>query len=278
MKVLILGSTGMLGHMVSSYFTGLNGYDVYNLSRRSIGQKNTILCDVNNLNHFEEIINNLNPLTIVNCIGLLINEANSNIKKAEYINSYFPKYLVENSNNKYKVIHISTDCVFSGRDGYYNEYSNKDASDVYGITKSNGEFNLSKHLTIRTSIIGPDINKNGSGLFQWILNQTGEVKGFKNVKWTGVTTLELSKAIDFAINNSIDGIWNLSNQKVISKFELLKTIIDSFELNKVKLIEDSVNKSNKSLISVRDINYKVPSYKLMINELKEHIKNSKLYL
>ena len=278
MKVLILGSTGMLGHLVSSYFTGINGYDVSNLSRRSIGQQNTILCDVNNLNHFEEIINNLNPLTIVNCIGLLINEANSNIKKAEYINSYFPKYLVENSNNKYKVIHISTDCVFSGRDGYYNEYSNKDASDVYGITKSNGEFNLSKHLTIRTSIIGPDINKNGSGLFQWILNQTGEVKGFKNVKWTGVTTLELSKAIDFAINNSIDGIWNLSNQKVISKFELLKTIIDSFELNKVKLIEDYVNKSNKSLISVRDINYNVPSYKLMINELKEHIKNSKLYL
>ena len=137
MKVLILGSTGMLGHMVSSYFSKLNYYEVYNLSRRSIGQKNTVLCDVNNLNQFDEIIQNLNPLIIVNCIGLLINEANSNIKKAEYINSFFPKYLVENSNNKYRVIHISTDCVFSGRDGYYNEFSHKDATDVYGITKSN---------------------------------------------------------------------------------------------------------------------------------------------
>ncbi len=267
----------MLGHMVSSYFTELNSYEVYNLSRRSIGQQNTILCDINNLNNFDGIIQNLKPLIIVNCIGVLINEAKTNIKNAEYINSYFPKYLVENSNNKYKVIHISTDCVFSGRKGYYNEYSNKDASDVYGITKSNGEFDLPKHLTIRTSIIGPDINKNGSGLFQWIHNQTGEVKGFKNVKWTGVTTLELSKAIDFAINNSIDGIWNLSNQEVISKFELLETIIDSFKLNKVKLIEDSTNKSNKSLISVRDINYIVPSYKLMINELNEYIKSIKLY-
>tara|TARA_B100001093_G_scaffold519088_1_gene606405 strand:- start:157 stop:990 length:834 start_codon:yes stop_codon:yes gene_type:complete len=277
MKVLILGSTGMLGHMVSSYFSKLNYYEVYNLSRRSIGQKNTVLCDVNNLNQFDKIIKNLNPLIIVNCIGLLINEANSNIKKSEYINSFFPKYLVENSNNKYRVIHISTDCVFSGRDGYYNEFSHKDATDVYGITKSNGEFNLSKHLTIRTSIIGPDVNKNGSGLFQWIINQTGEVKGFKNVKWTGVTTLELSKAIDYAINNSIDGIWNLSNQEVISKFELLEIIIDSFKLNKIKLIENSTNKSNKSLMSIRDINYIVPSYKLMINELREYIKSSKEY-
>ncbi len=277
MKVLILGSTGMLGHIVSNYLTKSSNYNVFNLSRRSIGQKNSIVCDINDLAEFEKHINKLSPDIIINCIGLLINDATKNIEYAEYINSYFPKFLIKISNKKFRVIHISTDCVFKGDKGSYNEYSIKDASDGYGLTKSNGEFDLPGHLTIRTSIIGPDLKKNGSGLFQWIMNQVGEVKGYVNVKWTGVTTIELSKAIDFAIINSIDGIWNLTNQEIISKFQLLKMIIESFDLTKVKLIQDSTYVSNKSLVSVRDIKYKVPSYKDMIEEMKEYVISSKLY-
>jgi len=277
MKVLILGSTGMLGHIVSYHLTKSSNYTVFNLSRRSIGQKNSIVCDINDLTNFEKHINKLNPDIVINCIGLLINETTKNIEYAEYINSYLPKFLIEISNKKFKVIHISTDCVFKGDKGSYNEYSIKDASDGYGITKSNGEFDLPGHLTIRTSIIGPDLKKNGSGLFQWIMNQVGEVKGYTNVKWTGVTTIELSKAIDFAIINSIDGIWNLTNQEIISKFQLLKIIIESFQFTKVKLIEDSNYVSNKSLISVRDIKYKVPSYKDMIEEMREYVIRSNLY-
>ncbi len=276
-KVLVLGSSGMLGHMVSSYLNSHNRYEIFNLSRRSIGQINNIICDITDLNKFDKIINTIKPQVVVNCIGLLINESKNNFEQAKYINSYLPKHLIKISNNRFRVIHISTDCVFSGKHGSYNEYSKKDANDAYGITKSDGEFDLPKHLTIRTSIIGPDINKDGSGLFQWLLNQRGKVKGFSNVKWSGVTTLELSKAIDFAINNSIDGLWNLSNQEEISKFELLKIIINLFELDQVTLTKDSSIKSNKSLVSVRKIKYIVPSYTSMITELKEFICTSNSY-
>ena len=156
----------------------------------------------------------------------------------------------------------------------YNEYSIKDAIDAYGITKSKGEIDSPGHLTIRTSIIGPDLKKNGTGLFQWIMNQKGEVKGFDNVKWTGVTTIELSKAIEFAILNSIEGIWNLTNENTISKYELLNMLINAFNISKVHLVKDLTNTSNKSLTSIRSINYQVPSYEKMIIELKEYFESN----
>ena len=167
------------------------------------------------------------------------------------------------------MIHISTDCVFSGTKGLYNEYSIKDAIDGYGITKSEGEIDAPGHLTIRTSIIGPDLKKR-NWTFSVDHESKGEVKGFDNVKWTGVTTIELSKAIEFAILNSIDGIWNLTNESPISKYDLLNMLINAFNLSKVHLVKDFNNTSNKSLTSIRKINYQVPSYENMIIELKEY--------
>ena len=200
MNILVLGSTGMLGHIVSHHFSKSNKYNLYNLSRKSNNKINSIQCDVQDLDKLEHIIKATKPKVIINCIGLLINDTEKSIKNAKYINSFFPKHLVELSNNyNYKVIHISTDCVFSGIKGSYSEYCIKDAMDGYGITKSKGEIDSPGHLTIRTSIIGPDLKKKGTGPFQWIMNQQGQVKGFDNVKWTGVTTIELSKAIEFAI-------------------------------------------------------------------------------
>ena len=271
MKILVLGSTGMLGHIVSHYFSKSDNYKLYSLSRKSNNKINSFQCDVKDLSKLENIIKTIKPAVIINCIGLLITDTEKSIENAKYINSFFPKHLVELSKNyNYKVIHISTDCVFSGTKGLYNEYSIKDAIDGYGITKSEGEIDAPGHLTIRTSIIGPDLKKNGTGLFQWIMNQKGEVKGFDNVKWTGVTTIELSKAIEFAILNSIDGIWNLTNESPISKYDLLNMLINAFNLSKVHLVKDFTNTSNKSLTSIRKINYQVPSYENMIIELKEY--------
>ena len=271
MKILVLGSTGMLGHIVSHYFSKSDKYKLYSLSRKSNNKINSFQCDVKDLSKLENIIKTIKPAVIINCIGLLITDTEKSIENAKYINSFFPKHLVELSKKyNYKVIHISTDCVFSGTKGLYNEYSIKDAIDGYGITKSKGEIDAPGHLTIRTSIIGPDLKKNGTGLFQWIMNQKGEVKGFDNVKWTGVTTIELSKAIEFAILNSIDGIWNLTNENPISKYDLLNMLINAFNLSKVHLVKDFTNTSNKSLISIRKINYQVPSYEKMIIELKEY--------
>ena len=280
MKVLILGSTGMLGHILSDYLTKLNKYDIYNLSRSNRNQNKLFLCDVTNQKNLIKIINEISPEIVINCIGILNEDANENPKKANFLNSIFPNFLIEISKNlKFKLVHISTDCVFSGLTGSYNEYSVKDAKDVYGKTKSKGEFDLKQHLTLRTSFIGPDLNKNGKGLFQWIMQQSGKVHGFSDVIWTGVTSLELSKAIDYAISNNIDGIWNLTNEKPISKYDLLKKIIKEFELSDITVEKFLKYKSDKSLKSIRNINYEVPSYNSMLKDLKEYyVLNKNLYI
>lgn len=280
MKVLILGSTGMLGHLLSDYLTKLNKYNVYNLSRSSSNQTNLFVCDVTDLINLKETITKISPEIIINCIGLLNEDANRNPTKANFINSILPNYLIDISKNlRFKLIHISTDCVFSGENGNYYEYSTKDAKDIYGKTKSKGEFELEGHLTIRTSIIGPDLNKDGKGLFQWIMKQTGKIKGYTNVLWTGVTSLELSKAIHFSISNNIDGIWNLSNENPISKYDLLKLIIEEFSLININIEKFSKYRSDKSLKSYRDISYDVPDYKSMLKDLREYyILNKNLYI
>ena len=280
MKVLILGSTGMLGHVLSDYLTKLNKYNIYNLSRSTSNQKKLFICDVTDQKHLKKIINEISPQIVINCIGILNDDANKNPKEANFINSILPNFLIEFSMNlKFKLIHISTDCVFSGETGNYNEYSVKDAKDIYGKTKSKGEFDVNGHLTLRTSFIGPDLNKNGKGLFQWIMQQSGKIQGFSNVIWTGVTSLELSKAIDYAIDNKIDGVWNLTNGKPISKYDLLKRIVIEFELVNISIEKFSQYKSDKSLTSVRNISYEVPNYNLMLKDLKEYYNlNKNLYI
>ena len=111
------------------------------------------------------------------------------------------------------------------------------------------------------------------------MQQSGKVQGFSDVIWTGVTSLELSKAIDYAISNNIDGIWNLTNEKPISKYDLLKKIIKEFELSDITVEKFLKYKSDKSLKSIRNINYEVPSYNSMLKDLKEYyVLNKNLYI
>ena len=278
-KVLILGSTGMLGHVLYDYLELNSKHSLFNVSFRNKLNSKTKILDVSKINLLEKFIEEIKPDFIVNCVGVLIKGSNQNIKNAIQINAFFPHLLLELCDKlNCKLIHISTDCVFSGQDGGYNENSIKDAIDIYGKTKSLGEFNLEKHLCVRTSIIGPELKEKGEGLFHWLLKQKGEIFGFKNVFWSGVTTLELSKALEFSIENDISGLWNLTNEVIISKYELLEKIINYFELNDINLKSNSDKISNKSLKTIRDINYRVPNYDQMINELKNYIElNRTLY-
>lgn len=280
MKILILGSDGMLGHLLSSFLTINTNFDVFNLSRNNINNStNHFICDVTDEVSFIQIIDKLKPNVIINSIGILIKGSNISLKNTIYINSYFPNFLYELSEKyKFKLIHISTDCVFSGKDGNYSESSDKDAKDLYGLTKSLGEIISPEHLTIRTSIIGPEIKKNREGLFDWFINQDGDTLGFTNSIWTGVTTYELSKAINFSLLNDVNGLWNLCSNQKITKYDLLSQIKIKFNLNRVNLIKDNNFVSDKSLISKRKINYIVPSYETMIQELYDYIKvNQKKY-
>jgi len=278
-KVLVLGSTGMLGHIVHYFLDSTNKYDLYNLSFRNKLNFKTIIEDVSDQEKLSNLINEISPDVIINCIGILIKGSNENIKNAIYVNGYFPHWLKGVCKEiNCKLIHISTDCVFSGKNGGNDENSIKDAIDDYGKTKSLGEFDSFNHLCIRTSIIGPELKQNGEGLMHWLFNQQGTINGFKNVFWSGVTTLELAKAIHFSIKNNISGLWNVTNGEAISKFDLLKTIIKTFSINKLKLEPNTDKISDKSLKSIRGIDYKVPSYQIMLEGLADYYReNQKLY-
>ena len=278
-KVLVLGSTGMLGHIVHYFLDSTNKYDLYNLSFRNKLNSKTIIEDVSDQEKLSNLINEISPDVIINCIGILIKGSNENIKNAIYVNGYFPHWLKGVCKEiNCKLIHISTDCVFSGKNGGNDENSIKDAIDDYGKTKSLGEFDSFNHLCIRTSIIGPELKQNGEGLMHWLFNQQGTINGFKNVFWSVVTTLELAKAIHFSIKNNISGLWNVTNGEAISKFDLLKTIIKTFSINKLKLEPNTDKISDKSLKSIRGIDYKVPSYQIMLEGLADYYReNQKLY-
>ncbi len=278
-KVLILGSTGMLGHVVYSTLNKVPTFKLMDISFKDKLNPSTIICDVTNTKKLETIFSTKKPDIIINCIGVLIQGTLKSIERAIFLNAYFPHWLKNICDGmNCKLIHISTDCVFRGTKGKYSEKSIPDAIDPYGRTKALGEFDLQNHLCIRTSIIGPELKQNGEGLLHWLFKQKGNVYGYKNVFWSGVTTLQLSKAIVFAIENEIDGLWNLTNGKEISKYELIENIIKTFNLNKIRLLENQVNISNKSLTSERSIAYLVPSYEKMNDELKSfYQKNIKLY-
>src|SRR5699024_1115052 len=108
---------------------------------------------------------------------------------------------------KTKIIHMSTDCVFSGKIGNYKEDSLRDGETFYDRSKALGELDNQKDLTFRNSIIGPDINENGIGLFNWFMKQEGSINGYSKAIWTGVTTLTLAKAMDSALKEDLVGIY-----------------------------------------------------------------------
>jgi dTDP-4-dehydrorhamnose reductase len=190
-----------------------------------------------------------------------------------------PHYLEAlTKDSKTKIIHISTDCVFSGKEGSYLESSIKNGVGYYSQSKSLGEINNSKDLTFRTSIIGPELNENGIGLFHWITNQKNEVIGFEKAYWTGVTTLELLYAVKQAISENLTGLYHLVFDQKISKCELLNIINDEFSLG-LKITPSNKYSVDKSLINTRiDFGFKVKSYEVMIKELHAWIlMNKELY-
>ena len=267
-KVLILGSTGMAGHTVYNYLDKLKTYELYNISYRHKLNESTIICDVRNQFELEKQISCIKPDIVINCVGILLKGSREDVKNAIFINSYLPHFL-SNVTSKYggKLIHLSTDCVFSGKKGAYKEMDFRDADDVYGRSKSLGEINNETDLTIRTSIIGPELKQDGEGLFSWIINQSGKVNGFSSVFWSGITTYELAKFIDFSIINNITGLVNATNNAIISKFDLLSSIIEVYGLKNVELIPNFDKVVNKSLLNTRnDVDYAFLGYKEMIRE------------
>ena len=264
----------MLGHMVSLYLKE-QGYNVYGLAKHYSSIVKTLICDALNFNDLKIIITREHWDCIINCIGILNKSCDEDPCNAILLNSYLPHFLVDiTKDTDTKIIHISTDCVFSGNKGSYKVDGSKDAQSLYGISKSLGEICDNKNVTIRTSIIGPDLNKNGIGLFNWFIHQDGEVNGFSNVYWTGLTTLECAKVIETVIESNLSGLYNVAPQNKISKYELLMLLKKYFKPDiNVKSVENP--KNDKSLIS--NFVYIIPEYDDMIRDLSKYIKEHNIW-
>tara|TARA_R110002051_G_scaffold325568_1_gene428962 strand:- start:12593 stop:13456 length:864 start_codon:yes stop_codon:yes gene_type:complete len=279
-KVVVLGCKGMAGHVVKAYLEITSNYDVWGIARGVEPEENLINLDVSNTKELKNIFTNANFDVVINCIGLLNKTAEDNPELAVWFNSYFPQLLASYGRKyNFKLVHISTDCVFSGKEGGYTEDSFKNGIGFYAQSKALGEVVNTKDLTFRTSIIGPELKQNGIGLFHWFMNQEDSIKGFSKAIWSGVTTLELAKAIFWAIENDLTGLYHLTNNETINKYELLN-LFKKYTKKYVKIIEVEGKKVNKSFIDTRKlIDYNIPNYETMIAEMFEFInKNQNAYI
>ena len=244
-RVVILGSAGMLGHMILKVISGIQGISAVGTH---IGDpSDPLYFNVESgLGGLEKIFNEVGlPSYVINCIGILksaINERNStSVLRTIGINSVFPHQLAEVAvNYGFRVIQISTDGVFSGSKESYEEDAPCDGLDIYGKTKSLGEVKgCARFMNLRCSIIGPNpIQK--MGLWEWLLGQPDGaiVSGFTNQIWNGVSTVQFAKLClniiahdHFDVLRSESAVFHFAPNEPVSKYQLLCLIRDAFHRN-----------------------------------------------
>jgi len=248
MKILVLGANGMAGHLISNYLKENTSNNIVEYRREDLNPEDN--------SWKEKLLRECSLVKIdyiINCIGILVKNAEENPTYAIKINSLFPHELAKFSTPLgIKVIHLSSDC-----------YSDLNS---YGRSKRAGELNYKDHLTIRTSIIGPEL-KDGTGLFHWFMKQGGETNGFTRHLWDGITTLNLAKTINEIIKSypEISGIKDIRSKDKISKYDLLNLIASTF--NKQIVISPKTTEIVDKTNNFPDINSE--DIRLQIKELKD---------
>jgi dTDP-4-dehydrorhamnose reductase len=276
MKILILGSGGMAGHIINNRLKSLPHFTVYSAAREKVNA-DTFIFNADEKNSVIAVFDQVKPDIVINAVGVLVKQANQNPANAILINSYFPHMLSQLAKERDSyVIHLSTDCVFSGHKGNYLVTDARDAADFYGKSKGLGELNNENDLTIRTSIIGPEIKNGGTGLLDWYLKSSGTISGYRKVFWSGITTLELCAIVEKSIALQEKGLIQISNNEKISKYGLLILMAKYFNKD-AKLIEkEDKTIHDKSLLSSVPVErYNVPGYENMIKALSEYVLTNK---
>jgi dTDP-4-dehydrorhamnose reductase len=276
-KVLVLGSTGLIGHQVFNYLQSTAQYDLHDFAYRKKFREGSMILDARDEERFFKAIKDISPNFIVNCIGILINAARDNLENAIFLNAYMPHRLARLADSlDAKLIHISTDCVFSGDKGTaYLEGDFKDGSGNYSKTKGLGEIISKNHLTLRTSVVGPELKNNGEELFHWFMNQSGTISGYTKSIWSGVTTIELARAVECSMRRDITGLHHVTNNSSINKYDLLN-LFKKHTGKDINISPVDGKKKDKSFIDTRELlDFQIPSYDLMVSEMVELIRNNK---
>jgi len=280
MRILLLGGDGMLGHQLLK--TWQKRHDIRCTLRQDLpayesfklfSTDNTYSgVDVRSLARLTEVLADFHPQAVVNCVGIVKQRstAKESVPSLE-INSLLPHRLaVLCKAIGARLVHLSTDCIFSGNKGNYREDDLSDAEDLYGKTKYLGEVWDDNCLTLRTSIIGRELSRKKS-LLEWFLAQTGPIKGFKNAIYTGFTTLELSRIIENMLTQypAASGVYQVSSDP-INKYELLQLFREKLE-HFIEIQPDETFRCDRSLDSSRfrnEFTYKPPTWEAMIEELR----------
>lgn len=286
MKILVLGSSGMLGYSLFKNLSDKSNLDIYGTIRNKEKYKdrftknefNKILeLDVlEQANEIKEVISHINPNYVINCIGA-ISQKESEDKNLIYLNSFFPHVLKENCDaSSVKLIHFSTDCVFNGKKGNYSELDLADAHDLYGRSKYLGEVKSKNHLTIRTSIIGHELSSNMS-LVNWFLNEKEKVRGYKNAVFSGFPCVYISEILSTYIFNNRDlgGVMHIAANP-INKYDLLSKIAKVYKKN-IEIEEYEDYKSDKSLNSSKFnkmVKFSPPEWDKLILLMNEEYRNN----
>lgn len=277
MHFLILGSSGMAGHTVSLFLKEC-GYGVTGFSRHPVSfLENQINGDACNRDVLRNAVEQEAPDVVVNCIGVLNAFAEADPEGALWLNGELPHYLADITNDtKTRVFHLSTDCVFAGNQAPYTEDSTPDGMSVYDRTKACGELRDSKNLTFRQSIVGPDMNASGIGLLNWFMHQSGTSKGWTRAMWTGLTTLELAKAISQSAQEECSGLVNMVPATNISKYSLLTLFNKELRGNAMTLEPDCSVVLDKTLQRTNYVCSFIPSsYEQQVREMAQWIYDHK---
>lgn len=272
MKFLVLGCNGMAGHTISLYLKE-QGHDVMGVAQKKSKYVDSVVGDARNIDFMKSLIGDGKYDTVINCIGILNQYAEENKALATFLNSYFPHFLAEvTSNTDTQVIHMSTDCVFSGKRGEYTEDDFRDGETFYDRSKALGELEDNKNITLRNSIVGPDINPNGIGLMNWFMKQNAPISGYTKAMWTGQTTLQIAKTMEVAAKEKASGLYNTVPDHSISKYGLLRLFNKYLRNESIQISPiDGIN-ADKSLKRTRfDFSYVIPDYEVMVSELAEWV-------
>jgi dTDP-4-dehydrorhamnose reductase len=285
LRVLILGGDGMLGHRLLKHLrenhdvrvTLRRGPSDYERYRLFDGSNSYYGVEVLDHDRVTEVVADFRPEAVVNAVGIVKQRgaAKEAIPSLE-VNSLLPHRLALLCRAAgARLVHVSTDCVFSGKKGNYTQDDVPDAEDLYGRTKLLGEVSEPGSITLRTSIIGLELSRK-TGLIEWFLAQRGEIRGFRRAIYTGLTTAELSRVIETVLTEhpNLHGIWQVTS-KPINKYDLLVRFSEVLGRDDVEIMPDDAVKIDRSLSGVafgEATGYSAPGWNEMLRELGAEVR------
>lgn len=287
LKVIVLGASGMIGSEIFKVLDDSINIDATGMWRSQPSEnlpftKKRIIegIDIQKEDLWRSLLIEEKPHVVINCIGMTThNQSKIDARAFIEINSIFPHKLFNVCDQiSARLIHISTDCIFSGKKGLYSEEDIGDSEDIYGLTKKLGEINTTNHLTIRTSTVGHEISTR-NGLLEWFLSQQGNCKGYKRAIFSGVTTCELAMILRDKIlpNKKLSGIYNISSNP-ISKYDLLQ-LIKRYYSKQIEIEEDTsfiIDRSLNGEKFKKAVNYEPDSWEIMIKRMALSKKEKKI--